>query len=148
MKRVLFACVENSNRSQMAEAFARMHGEGTVEPISAGSRPSGSVNPKAIAAMDELGYDLNRHRSKGLDEIDGPFDYVITMGCGEECPFVAAENREDWALPDPKDLPPEQFHLVRDEIRRRVEALVAEIRGMDAASDVSPVDTTAEGQLE
>lgn len=148
MKRVLFACVENSNRSQMAEAFARMQGEGVVEPVSAGSRPSGRVNPKAIAAMDELGYDLRGHRSKGLDAVDGPFDYVITMGCGEECPYVAAERREDWALPDPKDLPPEQFHLARDEIRRRVEALLAEIRGANAATDASPVDTTGEGLSE
>lgn len=148
MKRVLFACVENSNRSQMAEAFARMHGEGTLAPVSAGSRASGSVNPKAIAAMDELGYDLRGHRSKGLDEVHGPFDYVITMGCGEQCPYVAAERREDWALPDPKDLPAEQFHLVRDEIRRRVEALVAEIRKTDEAADVSTVETTAEGRSE
>lgn len=126
MKRVLFACVENSNRSQMAEAFARMHGEGVVEPLSAGSRPSGRVNPKAIAAMKERGYDLTEHRSKGLDEVSGPFDYVITMGCGEECPFVAAQRREDWALPDPKELPTEEFNQVRDEIERRVRALIAE----------------------
>lgn len=128
MKRVLFACVENSNRSQMAEAFARMHGEGAAEPVSAGSRPSGDVNPKAIAAMDELGYDLRMHRSKGLDEVEGPFDYVITMGCGEDCPLVAAERREDWELPDPKDLPPDEFNRVRDEIEGRVKMLIAEIR--------------------
>lgn len=128
MKRVLFACVENSNRSQMAEAFARMHGTGAVEPVSAGSRPGGGVNPKAIAAMSELGYDLSAHRSKGLDEVEGPFDYVITMGCGEECPYVAAARREDWDLPDPKDLPPDEFNRVRDDIEGRVKMLIAEIR--------------------
>lgn len=127
-KRVLFACVENSNRSQMAEAFARMHGEGVLEPFSAGSRPSGEVNPRAVSAMSELDYDLGRHRSKGLDEVDGPFDYVITMGCGEECPFVGADRREDWELDDPKSLPPEEFRLVRDEIERRVRALVEQAR--------------------
>ena len=128
MKRVLFACVENSNRSQMAEAFARMLGAGVLDPVSAGSRPSGRVNPKAIAAMRERGYDLAGHRSKGLDEVDGPFDYVITMGCGEECPYVAAERREDWALPDPKALPPDEFNRVRDEIERRVKELIDEVR--------------------
>ena len=128
MKRVLLACVENSNRSQMAEAFARMYGRGAVEPVSAGSRPGGAVNPKAIAAMAELGYDLSTHRSKGLDEVEGPFDYVITMGCGEECPYVAAERREDWELPDPKDLAPQEFNRVRDEIEGRVKMLIAEIR--------------------
>lgn len=128
MKRVLFACVENSNRSQMAEAFARMHGAGALDPVSAGSRPSGRVNPKAIAAMRELGYDLGAHRSKGLDEVDEPFDYVITMGCGEECPYVAAERREDWALPDPKALPAEEFNRVRDEIERRVRRLIDDVR--------------------
>ena len=128
MKRVLFACVENSNRSQMAEAFARLHGGGIIDPVSAGSRPSGTVNPRAVRSMRDVGYDLRDHRSKGLDDVDGPFDYVITMGCGEECPYVAADRREDWALPDPKDLPPEEFDTVRDEIERRVKALIAEIR--------------------
>ncbi|HYE94848.1 MAG TPA: arsenate reductase ArsC [Rubricoccaceae bacterium] len=125
--RVLFACVENANRSQMAEAFARMHGADVLEPLSAGSEGSGQVNPKAVAAMAEKGYDLTTHRPKTLDEVEGPFDYVITMGCGEACPFVAARRREDWALPDPKALPPEAFNAVRDEIERRVLALVAEV---------------------
>ncbi|MGI9037809.1 MAG: arsenate reductase ArsC [Gemmatimonadota bacterium] len=129
MKRVLFACVENSNRSQMAEALARLHGADVLEPFSAGSRPSGAVNPRAIAAMREVGYDLGTHRSKGLDEVEGPFDYVITMGCGEDCPYVAAERREDWELTDPKDLPPEEFRGVRDEIERRVRALIEEVAG-------------------
>ena len=127
-KRVLFACVENSNRSQMAEAFARLHGADVLDPYSAGSRPSGQVNPKAVAAMQEKGYDLTAHHSKSLDAVEPPFDYVFTMGCGEECPFVAAHKREDWALEDPKALPPDQFNRVRDEIERRVLALIEEVR--------------------
>jgi protein-tyrosine-phosphatase len=128
MKRVLFACVENSNRSQMAEAFARMYGAGVVDPVSAGSRPSGSINPRALSAMAEVAYDLSTHSSESLDDVTGPFDYVITMGCGEECPFVAAVERSDWALPDPKDMAPEEFNVVRDEIERRVRQLILEIR--------------------
>lgn len=126
--RLLFVCVENSNRSQMAEAFARLHGGDRVEAWSAGSRPSGAVNPKAIEAMRELGYDLTRHASKSLDEIPpGQFDAVVTMGCGDACPFVAAARREDWALPDPRDLPPEQFREVRDQIAARVRDLLARL---------------------
>ena len=83
MKRVVFVCVENSNRSQMAEAFAHIHGAGKVEAYSAGSRPSGKINPKAVEAMKELGYDLARHTSKGLDQYNGQdFDVAVTMGWG------------------------------------------------------------------
>src|SRR5438067_7401758 len=115
MKAVLFVCVEHSNRSQMAEAFARIHGGDTVEAYSAGSRPSGVVNPKAIEAMRELGYDLSQHGSKSLSDIpDVDFDFVATMGCGDECPFVRAKRREDWTIPDPKNLLPEEFRHVRD----------------------------------
>lgn len=125
MKRVLFVCVENSNRSQMAEAFARMHGAGKVDPFSAGSHPSGRVNPKAIAAMKEKGYDLTTHLSKSLAEIpqDG-YDWIVTMGCGDECPFIPAERREDWDLPDPRFLEGAEFNQVRDEIERRVLGLI------------------------
>src|SRR3989454_3171470 len=132
LKRLLFVCVENSNRSQMAEAFAHFHGEDQVEAYSAGSRPSGKINPKAIEAMKEIGYDLSKHRSKSLSEIpDIEFDFVATMGCGDECPFVRAKRRKDWDIPDPKDLPPEEFRAVRDLIETRVKeaiALAAEAR--------------------
>src|SRR5438067_1371943 len=115
MKRIIFVCVENSNRSQMAEAFARIHGEGKVEAFSAGSRPSGRANPKAIAAMKEIGYDLTTHASKGLDSFNGKdVDAAITMGCGDECPLVNAKQRFDWQIPDPKDMPPEQFREIRN----------------------------------
>jgi protein-tyrosine-phosphatase len=78
--------------------------------------------------MAEVGYDLSAHSSVSLDDVRGPFDYVITMGCGEECPFVAAVERSDWALPDPKDMVPEEFNVVRDEIEMRVRGLILEIR--------------------
>lgn len=129
MKRVLFVCVENSNRSQMAEAFAKIHGAGLVEASSAGSRPSGRINPKAIAALSELGYDLTSHHSKGLDAFNGtPVDVAITMGCGDECPLVIARQRVDWKIPDPRDMNPEQFREVRDLIEAKVKALLQEIK--------------------
>lgn len=127
-KRVLFVCVENSNRSQMAEAFARLRGAGVVEAYSAGSKPSGRINPKAIRFMQEAGYDLARHASKSLDEIAGlDFDVVVTMGCGDNCPWVPATRREDWALPDPRDLDDAGYRAVRDEIDARVQALLASL---------------------
>lgn len=124
-KRVLFVCVENSNRSQMAEAFAHIHGGDAVEALSAGSAPSGVINPKAIRFMAELGYDLSTHASKSLDEIDGEFDAVITMGCGDNCPWVPAKQRADWGLPDPKHMDDDGYRAVRDEISARVQALLA-----------------------
>ena len=127
MKRVLFVCVENSNRSQMAEAFVRLHGGPGVEALSAGSRPSGRINPKAVRFMAELDYDLATHASKSLDDIGGEFDAVVTMGCGDNCPWVPAKRREDWALPDPKDMDDEGYRAVRDEISRRVRALLASL---------------------
>ncbi len=127
-KRVLFVCVENSNRSQMAEAFARATGGDDVEAFSAGSRPSGVINPKAIRFMDELGLDLRTHASKSLDDIAGiDFDAVITMGCGDNCPWVPALRREDWALPDPRDMDDEGYRAVRDEIGSRVRDLLASL---------------------
>ena len=127
MKRVLFVCVENSNRSQMAEAFARMLGGDGVEALSAGSKPSGRINPKAIRFMGELGYDLEAHASKSLDDIAGDFDAVVTMGCGASCPWVPAQRREDWALPDPRDMDDDGYRAVRDEIGARVRALLASL---------------------
>ena len=126
-KRVLFVCVENSNRSQMAEAFARIHGGDAVEAYSAGSTPSGRINPRAIGFMAELGYDLSGHASKSLDEIQGSFDAVVTMGCGDRCPWVPARRREDWNLPDPKHLDDAGYRAVRDEISARVKALLASV---------------------
>jgi arsenate reductase (thioredoxin) len=127
-QRVLFVCVENCNRSQMAEALARLHGAGQVEAFSAGCRPAASVHPKAVAAMRELGYDLTRHRAKALSDLpDVEFDVAVTMGCGELCPPLRAKVREDWNVPCPKAMPPEQFRAVRDLIAEKVQALLARL---------------------
>ena len=132
---VLFVCRENANRSQMAEAFAHMHGQGVIDAASAGSAPAPSVNPRAVAAMSERGYDLSGAVPKGLDSVGpGPWDHLITMGCGDECPWVAAVNREDWALPDPKNMSPEDMAAVRDEIERRVIDLIDRVRDAGAVS--------------
>lgn len=128
LPKVLFVCVENSCRSQMAEAFARLHGAGKIEAHSSGSRPSGRVNPRAIQFMREKGCDLGLHTSKSLSEIpDAEYDFAITMGCGDECPLVHAKHREDWRIPDPKNLPDEEFRQVRDLIEQNVKALLARI---------------------
>ncbi len=128
MKRLVFVCVENSNRSQMAEAFARIHGGDKIEAFSAGSRPSGQVNPRAIEAMKELGYDLTTHRSKGLTELPAiDFDAVVTMGCGDQCPAVRAGQRIEWNIPDPKAMPADEFRLVRDLIEQKVKTLLGEL---------------------
>ena len=124
-KRILFVCVENSNRSQMAEAFARIHGGERVEAYSAGSRPSGKINPRAIAAMREIGYDLSSHESKSLSAIpEIEYAFVATMGCGDECPYVRTREREDWDIPDPKNMPPEESRKVRDLIETKVKAVI------------------------
>jgi arsenate reductase len=126
VRRVVFLCVENSCRSQIAEAFARLYAAPNVEVYSAGSRPSGKVNPKAIAAMKEIGYDLTTHASKSLDDLPRvEFDAAITMGCGDECPLIRAKQRADWGIPDPKHLAAEEFRHVRDMIADRVQELLA-----------------------
>jgi len=128
VKKILFVCVENSCRSQMAEAFARIHGEGIVEAYSSGSSPSGVVNPGAIASMKEIGYDLSRHGSKSLNDIpDTEYDYTVTMGCGDKCPLVRARNREEWGIPDPKNMAPEEFNEVRDLIEEKVKEVLAKL---------------------
>jgi len=128
IKRVLFVCVENANRSQMAEAFAHILGGAAVEAYSAGSRPSGKVNPKAVEAMRELGYDLSAHGSKSLDELpEVEFDFVATMGCGDACPMVRARQRADWSISDPKHLPPDEFRVVRDLVRDQVRAALEDL---------------------
>lgn len=128
-RNILFVCIENSNRSQIAEAFARIHGGPDVEVYSAGSRPSGQINPRAIESMHELGYDLRNQRSKSLSEIpDVEYDFVATMGCGDECPFVRSKVHEDWDIPDPKDLQPEEYRAVRNLIESKVKTLLVTLR--------------------
>ena len=128
-KKILFVCIENSNRSQMSQAFAKMLGGEKIEAFSAGSKPSGIVNPKAIAAMKELGYDLTAHDSKSLDEVKSyaPFDAVVTMGCGDACPWMPAKQFIDWQIPDPKHMEPDDFNKVRDLIREKVRSLISSL---------------------
>jgi len=129
MLRLLFVCVENSCRSQMAEGFARAIGRDRVEAYSAGSRPSGKVDERAIAFMSEVGIGLVGQRSKGLNDLPpGAWDYIVTMGCGDACPNLPAHHRIDWDLPDPKALDDAGFRAVRDQIARRVAALLADAR--------------------
>lgn len=126
LPRVLFVCVENSNRSQMAEAFAKMHGAGKVEAFSSGSKPSGKVNPRAVEFMAEIGYDLTTHTSKPLDAFNGSDVAVaVTMGCGDSCPLVHATRREEWNIPDPKEMDDDGFRQVRDYIETKVKELIA-----------------------
>ncbi|MEP7110709.1 MAG: arsenate reductase ArsC [Ferruginibacter sp.] len=124
--KLLFVCIENSNRSQMSQAFAKMLGGENVKAYSAGSKPSGIVNPKAITAMKELHYDLSTHESKSLGEVKefAPFDAVITMGCGDACPWMPATQFIDWQIPDPKHMEREQFNEVRDLIKVKVKELI------------------------
>ena len=127
-KIVLFVCVENSNRSQMAEAFARIHGGPGVVAASSGSRPSGRVNPRAVEFMKEVGYDLSTHASKSLAEFDGQeIAVAVTMGCGDECPLVKAARREEWQIPDPKEMPADDYRRTRDLIEAKVKALLADL---------------------
>ncbi|TMI86385.1 MAG: arsenate reductase ArsC [Bacteroidetes bacterium] len=127
-KKVLFVCIENSNRSQMAEAFARM-ADKNIEAYSAGSKPSGKINPKAIASMKMVGYDLSKHESKSLDNVKkyAPFDAVVTMGCGDACPWMPAKEFMDWNIPDPKNMDEKAFDTVRDEIKDKVKDLLASL---------------------
>ena len=129
-KKILFVCVENSNRSQMSQAFANIHGDGKVEAFSAGSKPSGVINPKAIAAMKELGYDLSAHHSKSLEEAKAfaPFDAVVTMGCGDACPWMPAKQFIDWQIPDPRNMNEEEFRKVRDLIEQKVKDLLSQLK--------------------
>jgi len=125
MIKILFVCIENSNRSQMAQAFVKIHGKAFVEAYSAGSRPSGKINQRAIEAMNELDYDLSLHLSKSLNNIPkDEFDFVISMGCGEDCPWVKTKNRLDWDIPDPKNMDKGEFRQIRDLIETKVKKLL------------------------
>lgn len=130
MKKVIFVCIHNSGRSQMAEAFARKLGEGKILAESAGTAPGAELNPHAVAAMEEIGYDMSSHYPKMMtQEMVDTADRIITMGCGVDtgvCPilFVPAD---DWGLDDPKGQPIERVREIRDEIKARVEQLIEEM---------------------
>jgi protein-tyrosine-phosphatase len=125
---VLFVCVHNAGRSQMAAGFLRHLAGDRIEVLSAGSQPADQVNPVAVAAMAEEGIDIAAEQPKVLTESAvREADVVITMGCGDECPFFPGKRYEDWVLDDPAGQGIDAVRPIRDEIRRRVEALVAEL---------------------
>ncbi len=140
MKRVLFVCVHNAGRSQMAEAFAKRLGKGVIEAESAGTLPADRVNPTAVEVMREIGYDMSAQHPKVMtDEMMEAADLVVTMGCGVSlsgdaeagvCPVVAVAS-EDWALDDPAGQSADKVREIRDEIRSRVEDLVRRFEGCD-----------------
>ncbi|MBB6628772.1 arsenate reductase ArsC [Nocardioides sp. KIGAM211] len=125
---VLFVCVHNAGRSQMAAGFLQHLGEGRIEVLSAGSAPADTINPVAVAAMAEEGIDITSASPKVLtDEAVRVSDVVVTMGCGDACPFFPGTRYEDWQLDDPAGQGIEAVRPIRDEIRRRVAALVEEL---------------------
>jgi protein-tyrosine-phosphatase len=129
MKTILFICIENSCRSQMAEGLAKSIGQGLWQAYSAGSKPSGAVNPTAVLVMKEIGIDITTYSSKGFDDLPVErFDFVVTLGCGDQCPFVPAEKHIDWNVPDPKNKDLEFFRSVRDLIGQYVKQLAQDIK--------------------
>ncbi|HVN66875.1 MAG TPA: arsenate reductase ArsC [Candidatus Sulfotelmatobacter sp.] len=126
--KILFVCVENSCRSQMAEGFARVLGGDKIEAFSAGSKPSGTVDPDAIVVMKEVDIDISQARSKGFADLPvQDYDYAVTMGCEDVCPFFPAREELIWDIPDPKGRDLIVFRTVRDEIKRQVAALIKRI---------------------
>ena len=129
MKKIIFLCVENSCRSQIAEAFAKIHANNKVKAISAGSNPSGRINPKAVNTMKEIRYDLNVHKSTSTKDLPAEkVEVMISMGCGDECPHVPAERRIEWNIPDPKDFSEEKFKEIRDLIELEVKQLLIDLK--------------------
>jgi arsenate reductase (thioredoxin) len=125
---VLFVCVHNAGRSQMAAAFLTHLSQGQVEVRSAGSEPAGQVNPAAVQAMAEVGIDIAAEKPKILtDQAVRESDVVITMGCGDSCPFYPGKRYEDWVLEDPAGKGVDSVRPIRDEIRSRVQTLIAEL---------------------
>jgi len=133
MARVLFVCLHNAGRSQMSAAFFERATEGRHEALSAGTTPAERVHPEVVEAMREVGFELSDRTPRRLTpELAEGADLVVTMGCGDECPYIPGKRYLDWDLPDPKGRPKEEVRAVRDEIRARVEELAAEL-------DASPV---------
>ena len=132
MSKVLFVCLHNAGRSQMSQALFEQQvqeGEGARhQSRSAGTTPAGHVHPEVAVAMAEIGIDVAwRKPQKLTDELSRWADIVVTMGCGDECPYIPGKRYIDWELPDPKDRPIEEVRATREDIRRRVQELVAEL---------------------
>ena len=129
---VLFVCVHNAGRSQMAAGYLRHYADNRIEVRSAGSVPAEHINPIAVEAMSEDGIDISAEQPKVLtDEAVQDSDAVITMGCGDACPFFPGKRYEDWELDDPAGQGIEAVRLIRDNIKTRIEALVADLLGHD-----------------
>ena len=130
MAHVLFVCLHNAGRSQMSQALFERAAAGRHTAASAGTTPAERVHPEVAEVMRELGIDLTDHRPQLLTrELAGPADVVVTMGCGDECPFIPGKRYLDWELEDPKGRPVEEVRATRDEIARRVEELLADLDG-------------------
>jgi len=131
--RALFVCLHNAGRSQMSEALFTAAAEGRHEARSAGTTPGDRVHPEVVEVMKELGMDLSGRVPRRLETADAEWaDVVVTMGCGDECPYIPGKRYVDWDLPDPKGRPPDEVRATRDEIRERVEGLVAELDELPA----------------
>ena len=127
-RKIVFVCVENARRSQMAQGFAERLGEGKVEAQSAGSHPSSQIDPLVIEVMKEKGIDLSARRPKGLNDLPlVEMDYLITMGCEETCPAVLAKKVIEWEIPDPKGKSLDTFRNIRDVIEEKVRTLLKKI---------------------
>jgi len=125
---ILYVCIENSNRSQMAEAFTHIHSGSDVKAYSAGSKPSGVINPRAIKSMAKRSYDLSAHDSVSLNDLpDVEWDYIVSMGCGEKCPWLPAKHRIEWDVQDPKAMDEEEFDEIRNFIENQVLQLLKQI---------------------
>jgi arsenate reductase (thioredoxin) len=136
---VLFVCIHNAGRSQMAAGYLRHLAGDRVEVLSAGSEPGDRINPMAVQAMAEEGIDIAGAQPRVLDPDDvRASDVVVTMGCGDACPYFPGTRYEDWQLDDPAGRPIEEVRPIRDEIRRRVEALVAELVPAPDAGQAPP----------
>jgi len=143
---VLFVCVHNAGRSQMAAGSLRKHAAGLVEVRSAGSEPADRLDPAVVEAMTEVGVDLSAERPKLLEATEvRASDVVITMGCGDACPVFPGVRYEDWDLPDPSGRPVEEVRSIRDEIERRVWALLAEL--VPQAESASPSARSGSGRI-
>ena len=126
--KIVFVCVENARRSQMAEGFAKSFGKGKIDVYSAGSRPSGRIDPLVVEVMREKGVDLSSNRSKSLDDLPQvEMDYVVTMGCEDTCPAVLAKKMIAWEIPDPKGKPLDEIRQIRDLLEAKVKRLLEEV---------------------
>jgi arsenate reductase len=127
-KKIVFVCVENARRSQMAEGFANAFGQGRLEVYSAGSLPSPEIDPLVIEVMKEKGIDLSSKKPKGLNDLPPvEMDYLVTMGCEETCPAVLAKKIIEWGIPDPRGKPIDEVRRIRDMLEAKVKMLLEEV---------------------